>query len=1550
MTNTLRFLSMLAMLLPFVLLALANAKANLKKPQRHKQFLMFFVAIVLCIVAMVFVSRVYDFLVAQVENWYEQVDQKVQTLEQMEDPPADPVELAKAQKLATWLETFIKERNLHFWAFYIVNAALLLAYVIVKKIAVVLMKALFRDGSLFNRLAGLFYEQDENTGEWSLQPKFSQARSFLKALYVIAIILGAVGVLLSSWLYLNQLLTAVYYPVFSVIILGELYFFLDGLTKKEKQSQLSGEADDAEHVSNYSIMCGILRRLFPDKLNAENTQVSDTLMDSTTNDELLTRLEQSENVAEEGYGRFMRRKSQEGMELDFNYLLSGRRLLCGQSVLFNNPFYYDLIPYIFYPMNRVLLRHKKVLVILGRHETEDTASKWCTEGLTAVTNIPSMWNVGVLDQEKKDLDVGIITRSSVHDLQLHEANKEFFDEVEFVVLMEPSRLVTTAQVGLNSLIRHCRRKKKQIAFCSMDKNCDGLLDALSHILMTSLQEVAATNHHKGASSYMIWEADGEHLQHRMLPNLSRYLGMGTELSFAALKNQIPQTSWYGGDAFPVVDQAWIVKQYYYDLLRYANLPANQETMERVFRVYPDLWSAPAAANQYITVEDESFNMFEIKRDFSTRATEQGFVNVICSDYLLKDYMADNDSIFNADPKAIPYITADYARTARNVVLRLCLRMSAGMVSEEEICRELTMIDRDTEKPVESLWQEICRNCGHMGKTEKDLDGRPMLRCHTSGKDVVFTGDVLLSKRRFNMDTGRMETVYFIKDSDFIKRMLSNLRPAEYVAEDENGERQYLGTELQGNVFQRHLPGQFFTFGGKYYEMLRVSSTGQVIVRRASDHIDGRPFYRQIRNYYISDAVDSEVMGDCRDMGVIRISRQFADIRVQTPAYWKMNRYNDFSTAKKVGINGVPERVYNHKALLRIDLNPRQDMPEGTVKTLTLLVNEVLRTLLAENQDYLVAVTAGQAQQPHCYSLFGNEEFQPQENSIYLIEDSQMDIGLLDAVERNLNRIFAIIWDYLQWHEEALAEKETKPEPIEIPDDGAYEEPEATGFWGKIKKFFKKIFSAIARFFKKLFGGKKKGEPQQPAQPVEPTEPIQPAAETEEIPVEQDAPEEQEAPVAEETPAVEEAPAKKKGGFLKGLFGRKKKKGASTEENQPETEPEVTQEPLQAEPETVQVPEQVTEPAGEVEQTAEASAAEEVPEEAPAEAAESADDTDQPPVLFSFRARFSEEVPAEGAPAEEPAEEEDSGEAVEAADGEENDTVEFEPEKVVDPSAIFRRLPYKQRYYLRYGSDELAATLQLAGVRDLLTQLGYANSALTQARKGKNVAEMVEKSFVPNREGVHYCDFCGCELTGLDVDILADGRERCPNCSRTVVKNLEEFVALHDAVLRNMKLFFGVKINAPVRVQMVNARKLHRKLGKTFIPTGKADGRILGVAIKDKSGYSILIENGAPKLQSTMTMVHEMTHIWQYLNWDARAIKRTYGSRELEAYEGMAKWVEIQYAYMLNETATAKREELITKQRKDPYGIGFLRYLNKYPLSIGPRNGEVTPFDNIDNPM
>ena len=254
-------------------------------------------------------------------------------------------------------------------------------------------------------------------------------------------------------------------------------------------------------------------------------------------------------------------------------------------------------------------------------------------------------------------------------------------------------------------------------------------------------------------------------------------------------------------------------------------------------------------------------------------------------------------------------------------------------------------------------------------------------------------------------------------------------------------------------------------------MVSTTSDNRILVRRASEHIGGRLSYRQIRNYTINHLEDSSSMGALKSVNNIDIHYQFADFTVDTPGYWKLHAYNDFDNGDLVKVNGVPTRKYHHKQILKFDFSKFGDAFTDSIRmTLTNLLNEVFVTLFADNQAYISAVTPGSYDAPLTYSLEMAEGIENVDKCIFVVEDSQLDIGLLVAVERNVNRIFQIISDYLIWNDEKIKESICKQNaPVEEKPSNSfdvYAEDES----GKKKKGpFKRLFD----WFKNLFNKKKK---------------------------------------------------------------------------------------------------------------------------------------------------------------------------------------------------------------------------------------------------------------------------------------------------------------------------------------------------------------------------------------------------------------------------------------------------------------------------------------------
>ncbi len=1554
---------MLLAILPFIILCFSSNKVNLAKTDRNKQFIMPVIALIYLIIVMIFMHSINEWLLALIDN----IPKWIASLGSFSWMPI--VAANVFIQIANFIQSLLVGLNLNFWIFFISNTVIILVYLLVKKFCIAIMaKAVKTDSGLHTKISGIFYEYFPEKNKWCIRENCVQVRGMFKVFYYSAVVISAILMIVSREFYFNGLMRTIFYPVFGIIALGELYFYLDGTTKREYSNDILGEDEEAYKVVNYSLLRKFLRSIFGDKLLTENTSINNALTYDVTTDEIIRELEKSEDPKVGSFATYIDALNKSGFQLDHNYLRSSLDMLNGKSVLFNNPFYNDLIPYAFYPMNRTILSHQKVLIVLGRHSIEDDIKDWIARGIEAVTNIPFLWNVCVLTKEEQDIDIGIVTRSDVLDIELHNANSEFLKNVGFVVIIEPSKLISTAQIGLNMLVKKCKSEEdKNIVYCLCDKNCDGLVDAMSHVLMTSITEVSATKKHLGTSSYMCWEADEEYLHHRLVPNISRYLGLGTELSFAALKNQVSKTKWFGGEAFPVTDIRWIDNQYYYDLTKYAGLPTSQEALDERFITTPNFWSAEVEKNNYLTVEDESNNMFEILRDFSTRTTEQGFINVISSEYLLKDYMADNASIFEADAKAIPFIVADYTRSNRNTILRLALMMSTFPVCFEVLEKELSLMGISVFDLKKQLWYELF-NCYSETTKTKDLsdDYRQAVNeayAKTIEIDgVEFTHDIIKVEESFNLKKGRMETTYAIVDSQFLSMCVSELRSAGYVAEDEKGQRYYLGAELCGQIYQKYLPGQFFTFGGKYYEMLHLTADGQVLVRRAADHINGRPTYRQLREYTICGVKPSDKLGAHMNIEGMNVVKEFADISVITSGYYRMEKYNDFTTAKKISFQGEKiKRTYRNKEILRIEL-PDFDgkLNDNTRYTITVLFNEIFKTIFAENQAYICAVTDDSflseesGNKPLTYSVKG-DGYEVDKNSIYIIEDSQLDLGLTVTVERNLQRIFGIIYDYLDWHMETLeASLNPPPDPqppivFTDPEEGD-EDPKKKGkkgFFAGIGNAFKKIIDKIKGWFKK--------KPKKGKEPVDEEKPI------EEVPT--------------DTPPTGDPEGKKPIEGGEEPEDKKPTEGAEEPEEETPTEgnAEEPEEETPAEGGTEELkPEEMTGPEDkkkkrELEKKAKKEKREQEKKEKEEKKKEKkwgifdlfkrkkkTQPTDETPLDETpIDETPLDDTPLDETPIDETPNETAGSDMPEKKEAPAEDDISDASDNERDAKfgAFAERRPYHERYYLLYGNESEPAFIDVAGTLKYLAEMGLKRNALKQAREGRKIAEFIEATFKPGKPDARYCDFCGTEIYGVEYETLADGRDRCLSCGRTAIKSGEEFRKIFDDVKRNMEAFFGIRINAGIKVEMVNSKKLHKRLGKAFLPTPKSDGRVLGVAISDRNGYTLLVENGSPRMASMLTMAHELTHIWQYINWNDKAIRKKYGKElYLEIYEGMAKWVEIQYAYLINEPATAKREEIMTSYRDDEYGHGFLRYRANYPFSLGTVITKPTPFMNVETPL
>ncbi|MDR0312281.1 MAG: hypothetical protein LBI14_01650 [Treponema sp.] len=1304
--------------LPFVTLLLLSFKINLTKPKRSRQFILPFVAVIYCVIAVLLANRVND--------WINSI-------------------IALLRQYIPFIANF----NLTRWLDYIFNAVIVGGFLILKGILLPIANMVWSKARfLFNQTSGKFYEHNERMSAWVLKEEFGQAKTLWKGFYWFAVGISSVILALSQlypdWLFFST----PFYPVFGVLVLGEVLFFLSGLTYQELLTTIAGEDDEYYRIANYGILRRVYHDLFESRILFDNT--ADSLSGITSFD-MLDNLAESENKLDVVISKYFTELKEKGHTIDPGFVRSSIDMVKGKSVLINVPFYQDLTGYIVLPLVRRLLAYDKALIIVGRDSASDDVKNWIHNGISAFCGTPELWKIGILtDREDDHYDVGILRFADVYKRRILDMNAAFLNQVKFVLLIEPSRIASTGQIGLSLIVDQLGKDSKDIVYCSCDRNCDGLVDSLSHILKVNLTEVYATVPTLANCSYMYWNAHGDFLHHKILPSIAHYLGLGTELSSVALRNQIANTVWVSSERFPVLDMRWIAGQYYNIICNYIGHPQSQEAFADVFNVEANLWNLDVRDNAFLTVEDEFNNLFEMTRLYSTRAKNQGFVNVISENYLLRDYMVDHASVFTADSKVIPSIVSDYTRTERNTVVALIIRMFGGEVSEAELEYKLAIAGIKFTDAYEKFRELVSKHC-HMDT----VDVAPSFKEEIVGEELR-----IVKSAYYTIHNNNTKLAVYAR----------NLSNAYFIIEDDKDKNYYLGAMLYGQVFQKYLPGQLLTYSGKYYQVQTITSESGVVLRRAADHIADRKSYRQRREYSLSGFSLDPAMGSRRTSRGVELSRGFCEkIIVKTHGYFELTSLDNLAAAHSVDLNNIPDRVYEKKAVLCLKL---PEVSEDVRFTLAVLLNEIFVTLYPESCHYISATIKKRSDTAsNITGLLNPIELNgfDDEEAIYIIEDCEIDLGLLVSVERNLTRLFEIIADCLAWYE--------------------------------LKGF---------------------------------------------VPVITDATE--------------------------------------TTDTSTDSENDIENEGTDDTPENNE--------------------ADDTPE---------SDEADDIPVNDGINA-----------------------------------TPENEPVKDTPPVDIAPPVPpkkYSEGHYLLYGYDSLDPMLNLRDTLRFLSLHCYDKNALEQARINSDLAAKIEAELDFNKPDAHFCDFCAVELSGGEYDVLSDGRERCTQCSGSALKTIEQFTRLYENALRNMETFFGIRINVPIKVRMADAKKIAKLCGQVFVPTPGYTGRILAFAKKDTDGYTIYVENGSPKIAAVANIVHELTHIWQYINWNRLKIRTYYGKdKELLVYEGMAKWTEIQYLLFLNEVSYAKRQEIYTRGRSDAYGEGFIKYADQYPLVYGPGYRKTSPFN------
>lgn len=705
---------------------------------------------------------------------------------------------------------------------------------------------------------------------------------------------------------------------------------------------------------------------------------------------------------------------------------SAIRLTKGENLYVANWFYKDLDVSIFFPIFMALLKGEKALIIVEDNGNLKEIADWVRRGVEDIQNLPDFWVVEELRPMVDSVDVGILAFQEICEEEALKWCREFMGMVSFVVILEASNLLAGGQDLIMALASRVGKNTDKCTWLLTDHNAESMIDLYSHLLDKEFVYVSATPFHSRDAMVIYIDVEGE--SREGWPPAKRYLGVEALIAEIAGRENVGKIHWYGEEVMPVRDLFWIWGQYYksYQQRTAAAVPYQMLIEENVETDVSGIGNE-LRKQQFIVTEDECFNLYEKGRQYSTRGLEKTFVCILSPNYMLRDYMKAKYQTLETDSKYIPQFAVEHVDSRRNIALRILRRLLEEPVSHAELVKILEK-EEQTEKDI-NVTTSVLKE-----KVEIILPGM-------RNYDISITYQNCFSEKNRQIERA---IFYQITDEEVKREFQKQFSQAVYI--DEAGEVRHISKMILGeHLDQKYEKGQFVVFDGKYFEI-----TGKTIynnvqalqVKRASDQICGRKYYRICREYEIHFPGSRNLSNiECRHVivndEIMDMVRMSATLKAKTTGYYEMNDWNNIKGAKKVELSDKEEtvRVYPEKQILGIKLKKNDSR---VVLLMAAFMKEAFYTLYPQFYHLLDVVMNYSVYDFHmnkelkgvisqvnvvCDANFlnmasekpnsGNNNF-----DFFIVEDSREDMGLLRSIERNIKKIIEVMQDYMVWSKQS----------------------------------------------------------------------------------------------------------------------------------------------------------------------------------------------------------------------------------------------------------------------------------------------------------------------------------------------------------------------------------------------------------------------------------------------------------------------------------------------------------------------------------------------------
>lgn len=389
-------------------------------------------------------------------------------------------------------------------------------------------------------------------------------------------------------------------------------------------------------------------------------------------------------------------------------------------------------------------------------------------------------------------------------------------------------------------------------------------------------------------------------------------------------------------------------------------------------------------------EDMIYNAAELLRQYRMRGSS--LTTVRSPHYMLRNFMISGMEL--GKKPAAYQLLPEFVRSERNMAIAAGYRLIRGGTEWAELKKLLDFFGSgsDTERGIEEL-------LGRLNLVYTEVLGLTKM---WAAEDLIDQKEQGERRIVISTEEGRQQ---------FSKWYQENIDAVVYERE---GTAQSEALTAGGHLYQYYLPGQLLMLEGKYYraeEILQREGRRVLRLRSASDSVTGRRYYRQVRRILLKEDTSLPAI-PMLQQGEICVELCYAELTVTTEGQLCCRRFYDLKHAERMPVSGIPQRVYRKKAYLRISAKHQNRMWAG------ILLKELFYTLFPYHWQLLsVAVPEKLVKE----ELWGRIDMlqniggaKDEKDTIYIIEDSPMDLGLAEAIGRHFEQIMSLMNQYADW--------------------------------------------------------------------------------------------------------------------------------------------------------------------------------------------------------------------------------------------------------------------------------------------------------------------------------------------------------------------------------------------------------------------------------------------------------------------------------------------------------------------------------------------------------